>query len=322
MRFVVFGAGAIGGVVAARLFAARHDVIAVARGAHARAIAARGLELRTPDETTTLAIPVVERADAIAWHPEHVVLLAVKSQHTETAVGALAGTAPRATPIVCLQNGVANEEVAARSFTSVYAVSVICPALHLEPGVVEASASPLTGILDLGRYPEGSDAVARAIASAFTDATFASIAREDIMRWKWSKLLMNLGNAIEAACGPDGRRGRLATMVRDEGVACLRAAGIAFVSEEEDAARRSVLRLRPIGGKRRPGGSTWQSLARRSGNVETDFLNGEIVRLGERVGVATPVNRLLCAVAAEMARAGTLPGSYTERALLDRLSAA
>jgi 2-dehydropantoate 2-reductase len=202
----------------------------------------------------------------------------------------------------------------------VYGVSVMCPTLHVEPGIVEASSSPVTGLLDVGRYPKGSDALAEGLAATFRAATFDSVARDDIMRWKWSKLLMNLGNAIEAACGPAGRRGELASRVRAEGVECLRVAGIDFATDEEDAARRGdLLRLHPISGRTRPGGSTWQSLARGSGDVETDYLNGEIVRLGERLGIETPVNRMLCEVVGEMARDRTPPGVYAEHDLLERL---
>ena len=201
-----------------------------------------------------------------------------------------------------------------------YGVAVMCPTLHLEPGIVEACSSPVTGLLDLGRYPEGADPLAGEIAAAFRSATFESLVRDDIMRWKWSKLLTNLGNAIEAACGPEGRRGELARQVRAEGVSCLRAAGIDFASDAEDTARRGeLLTLRPVSGRSRPGGSTWQSLARGTGVVETEFLNGEIVRLGERCGVATPANRMLCALALEMARRQTPPGAYDEAGLLRRL---
>ena len=58
MRVVVFGAGAIGGVVGARLFQHGVEVTLVARGAHAEALAS-GLVLESPDESVTLPIPVV-----------------------------------------------------------------------------------------------------------------------------------------------------------------------------------------------------------------------------------------------------------------------
>jgi 2-dehydropantoate 2-reductase len=98
--------------------------------------------------------------------------------------------------------------------------------------------------------------------------------------------------------------------VLDEGRACLDAAGIAYVGSEEDAARRGeLLRARPIEGRRRGGGSTWQSLTRGRGAVETDYLTGEIVLLGRLVGVATPLNERLQSLANELARGHEPPGS-------------
>ena len=115
--------------------------------------------------------------------------------------------APPELPIVCLQNGVANEAEALRRFANVYAVPVASPTAHLEPGVVQAYSSPITGILDVGRYPRGVDDVAVEVAAAFAASTFDSRALPDVFRWKWRKLITNLGNAIEAVCGPAARAG-------------------------------------------------------------------------------------------------------------------
>lgn len=320
MRFVVFGAGAIGGTVAARLEAATYEVIVVARGPHHDAIARRGLELRSPAGVSMHRLTVTDDPASIEWNTPTAILLAVKSHQTETALAVLRRAAPRATPIACLQNGIANEERVQRWFSEVYGVCVMCPALHLEPGIVEASAGPITGLFDIGRYPSGCDETAEQIAAAFNASGFESIVRRDVMRWKWCKLLMNLGNTIEAACGPAGRGGELAARVRREGIECLTAAGIDFASDEEDAQRRGdVLRLQPIDGKMRPGGSTWQSLARGAAELETEDLNGEIVRLGQRLGIATPANAMLCNLAREMTAARMFPGSYLEADLLARL---
>jgi 2-dehydropantoate 2-reductase len=134
------------------------------------------------------------------------------------------------------------------------------------------------------------------------------------MRWKYGKLLDNLGNALEAIAGPSVRRGPIAKRARAEGVACLGAAGIAYAEP-----RRGALRPRPISGQKRGGGSPWQSLARGTGSVESDYLNGEIVSLGLRHGVATPVNQLLQQLARECAQRRLPPGSLSEREILDRL---
>jgi hypothetical protein len=53
------------------------------------------------------------------------------------------------------------------------------------------------------------DATATAVAEALSGANFGSVARDDIMRWKYRKLLLNLGNAVEAVCGGEARRGPL-----------------------------------------------------------------------------------------------------------------
>ncbi|MFZ6003809.1 MAG: ketopantoate reductase family protein [Actinomycetota bacterium] len=311
MRFVVVGAGAIGGVVGGRLAQHGHEVVLVARGAHGDAIASGGLLLRSPDDEVRLHPQVVGDPAALDLTEDDVVLLAVKSQDTPAALDALA-EAPPDLPIACLQNGVDNERQALRRTSRVYAVPVMCPATHLEPGVVDASSSPVTGILDVGRYPHGVDSIAEAIAAAFAASTFSSVATPTVMRFKWSKLLMNLGNAIEAACGPIGRGSTLYATARSEGRAVLEAAGIDVASDEEDAARRGdLLSLRPIAGERRGGGSSWQSLARGTGTIEADSLNGEIVLLGRLHGVPTPVNELLQRTAHRLARAGSPPGSMT-----------
>jgi 2-dehydropantoate 2-reductase len=195
----------------------------------------------------------------------------------------------------------------------------MCPAGHLEPGVVQAFSSPIPGLLDVGRFPSGTDERSHGLAEAFRSAGFDSIEREDVMRWKYCKLLMNLGNAVEAAFLPSDRA-EVSALARDEGMACLQAAGIAFASAEEDGARRGTLmKLGPVGGRRREGGSSWQSLQRGTGSIESDYLNGEVVLLGRIHGVPTPVNALLQEVAWEMAWSGAEPATLSAAQFFDRL---
>ncbi len=316
-RFVVYGAGAIGGVLGARLHAAGHEVVLIARGEHLAAIRANGLRVESPDGVETLPVPAVSGPGEVDWHPGDVVLLAMKSTDTEAAVRALAAVADPATPVVCVQNGVANESTVLRHFANVYGVHVMFPATHLTPGVVQAQSSPVTGILDLGRYPHGVDETAGLIAAAFRSATFACEPRADIMRGKYVKLLGNLGNAIDALCGRPDADGdtesdprEIVERLRAEGTAVLEAAGIEFMSFAEDRARRGdLIQVRPVNGQTRTGSSSWQSLARSTGAIETDHLNGEIVLLGRLHGVPTPANELARRLANQAARAGDPPGS-------------
>ena len=310
MRFVVYGAGAIGGVVGGRLFEAGQSVTLIARGAHLDALRSDGLTIEDPERTRTVKVPAVASPEEAAIEPGDVVLMAMKTQDSAAALAELVASAPRGVRVVCLQNGVENERLALRHFDDVYAVPVMCPASHLEPGVVQAHSTPIPGLFDVGRYPAGADDVAEETSLAFKAAGFDSIVREDVMRWKWAKLLMNLGNAADAALAPGDTRDAIVGEARAEGERVLQAAGIDYASAEEDRARRGdLLRLRPIEGKRRGGGSTWQSIARGTGSIEVDYLNGEIAMLGRLHGVTTPVNVYLQHTANALAARGGEPQS-------------
>lgn len=321
MRFMVYGAGAIGGAIGGRLFQAGHEVTLVARGDHLRSLR-DGLTLVSPDGPVTLQVPAVGHPADAALRDGDVVILAMKGQDTAAALVALSAHAPPGIRVVCAQNGVENERAALRLFPHVYGMAVMLPATHLEPGVVVAHLAPTTGLLDLGRYPHGVDTVAEGVAAALSGATFGSQARPDIMRWKYRKLILNLGNAVEAVCGPEAARStQLVRMARTEGEACLRAAGLDAVTIDDDRARRGdVFELRPVPGHERRGGSSWQSLARAVGSVETDYLTGEIVLLGRLHGVPTPVNDLLQRLANQMAAEGRPPGSVAAEDVMSRLA--
>ncbi|WP_426572285.1 ketopantoate reductase family protein [Aquihabitans sp. McL0605] len=309
-RFLVHGAGAIGGVVGGRLFQAGHDVVLMARGAHLDAIRHQGLRVECPTGVVTLPIPVVGHPDQIEPADGDVVLLTVKGQDSPAAIADLLATVDPATPVVSLQNGVENERLLLRTFEHVHGVCVMFPATHLEPGVVQARSSPVEGILDIGRYPAGADETTAAIAEAFRSAGFVSEVRDDIMRWKRRKLLLNLANAVDALCGFQGRGVDLYVQAVDEGVRCFAAAGLDVVSEADDAERRGeLIQEQPIAGRSRRGGSGWQSLERGAGSIETDHLNGEIALLGRLHDVDTPVNALLQRLARQAARERRAPRS-------------
>ncbi|MGH3786396.1 MAG: ketopantoate reductase family protein [Pseudonocardiaceae bacterium] len=317
MRYVVIGAGAIGGTIGARLHEAGRDVLLIARGPHLAAIRKQGLCLDEPGRSRTLRLPAVGHVSEVGWEHNDVVLQCTKTQDSESVLDALLAVAP-GVPVICAQNGVANERFAASRFAEVQAVCVMLPAEHLMPGRVVAYSTPTPGILDVGGFPHGVDRLTEQIVGDVSAAGFSSRADSAIMRWKYRKLLSNLGNAAEAVCGGDDRDFlALDAAARAEGERCLAAAGIAFASIEEDRQRRGdLISLQPVGGRSRQGGSTWQSLQRRTGSIEADFLNGEIVALGQRYGVATPINLLLQQTAAAMAQNGEQPGGRRAADLL------
>ncbi|MDQ1746855.1 MAG: 2-dehydropantoate 2-reductase [Frankiaceae bacterium] len=320
MRFVVLGAGAVGATVGGRLADAGYDVVLLARGAHAEAMARDGLRLAMPDRVVTVRVPVVTDPSALRYDDGDALLLTTKTQDTSAVLDALPR---RDAAIFCMQNGVANERLAARRGFETYGVVVMLPAVFLEPGHVDAQGSPYSGLLDLGRWPHGVDDRATDVATALSASGFVSAPEPRVMRWKYAKLLRNLGNSLEAMTGHDLDESALDVVreldarARAEAEECYRAAGIDWASDDEWAARRGMqVQWAPVEGRDRRGGSTWQSLARATGGVEADYLNGEIVLLGAQYGVATPVNRVLQREVAALARRGGSPGSVRPSDLL------
>ncbi len=133
VRFVVLGAGAIGGVVGGRLFQQGYDVTLVARGDHGHALG-NGLVLESAEATVTLPVDVVAEPSEVTWSDDVVVLMGVKGQDTDRALSQLMTVVPSETPVVCTQNGVENERRVLRRFPNTYGMCVMCPATYLRAG--------------------------------------------------------------------------------------------------------------------------------------------------------------------------------------------
>lgn len=321
----MIGAGAVGGSIGARLFEAGKDVVVVARGRHLEVLRSAGLTFLTPAGTSTLQIPAVAGPAELTLRGDDVLLLAVKVQDAAGILDEWAGwpvdsgrTAGADLPLFCMQNGVEGERLALRRFDRVYGVCVMLAASHPEPGQILANFEPVTGILTIGRYPAGIDDICGQVAADLVLSNFRAPVSRDVMRWKYTKLLANLGNAVEAIVGPGDDAVDLYRRARVEGRAVLVAAGIDHVCEEQDAATREAIRFADIPGHPRGGGSSWQSITRGASSIETDYLSGEIVLLGRLHGVPTPINATLQRVANEHARESIPPGT-TSAAELTRL---
>jgi len=322
MRHVIIGAGAVGGTIGGRLFEGGHEVVLVARGPHLDALRAHGLRLATPDGVVALPVAAVGQPGELELRDGDVLVLAVKTQDAEAVLAEWAwrpvrgGTvAAGSLPVVCAQNGVASERMALRRFRHVYGVCVWLPATHLEPGTVEAQGAPLTGMLNIGRYPSGTDAMATRIGAELAQSRFLAPVSADVMRWKYGKLISNLGNALNAMASrlDDEPVADLLRRVRAEGERVLVAAGVDYATPAEQRERRGDrMTSVPLEGVELGGSSSRQSLARRTGSIEADYLNGEIVLLARRHGVSAPLNEALRGLANTFAREGRPPGSLSD----------
>lgn len=293
MHYVIYGAGGIGATIGARLFQQGERVSLIARGPHREKLVSQGLKFVSPDGIVELPIPTLSHPQELVGEDqsELYVMLCMKSQHTEEALRALVPHTSHNTAIACIQNGVANERMALRYFRNVYATVVNLPAMHLQPGEVVTHAAGVGGILDTGRYPQGVDTTTETVTDALTGAGFSARPDGQVMRQKYAKLLMNLGNVVQAGVQAGEDTSDIARGMRAEALACYAAADIDCATSDEVKARREAgYHLADIPGYERTAGSSWQSMARGTGDIETEYLNGEISLLGRLHGVPTPYN--------------------------------
>lgn len=312
MRFIIYGTGAIGGTLAARLFLCGYETIAIARGRQLAAIQQNGLRLRTPETDEVAKLACVSGPHEIIWQPDDVIILTMKGQDTWAALESMRDAGVDQQAIICAQNGVDNERQALRLFPNVYGCTVMMPAAYIVPGEVNAFGTPRHGLFDLGRYPSGTDAAVTQICDAFNASGFDFVVHEQVMRSKYGKLLGNTANAADAALGDTPARKDMAKKAHDECKTVFAAAGIAYDDlSSADPLRKQLLKEEPIKGADRIGSSSAQSLARGVGSIETDYLNGEVVLLARLHNVEAPVNEMLCRLARIMLDENLRPGSVT-----------
>ena len=310
MKYVFYGAGAIGGSIAARLKLQGHHVTLIARGAHYEQINQFGLQYQSPSEVARIDFTCVEHPAEINWQPDHIVFLTMKSQDSYTALTELSQVASSDTPVVCCQNGVSNEMSALRFFKHVYAMVVVLPATHVSAGAVIHSAEHPGGLLDVGRYPTGIDSTCRQIAADLQTAGFLCTPDQQVMRWKYAKLLQNLGNALQVLVGLENHYGDLPKQLKLEALACFEVAGIKSASRQETKNHFQAVHI-DHNQIARGGGSTWQGVIRGNESVETPFLNGEVSYLGRIYGIATPANDTVTALVHTLLKENQPTGSFS-----------
>ncbi|HYS00762.1 MAG TPA: 2-dehydropantoate 2-reductase [Candidatus Eisenbacteria bacterium] len=306
MRVTVFGAGAIGSVIGARLHEQGISVTLIGRPAHVEAIKTRGLQLHT---AAGLRIVHLNAATSFGGGPE-VVLLSVKSQDVVETCRQITGNFSAAT-IVTMQNGVRCDDEAAGVVGRDRVVGCVLymSATYLEPGIVEQLPG---GRLEVGApFPESRSRV-EAVAELLADVLPTALV-SDLAAARWAKLMGNLTNVIPTATGLSARQAfrhpllsRLAVAAIREGVRTAQLSG-QRLGQSRRARQLRMMTILPLalshrlfaGGLARIfprestfGGSTQQSFLRGSSS-ELDYLNGEIVRAGRRIDRPTPINAAL-----------------------------
>jgi len=290
-KVAVIGAGAVGGYFGGMLARAGAPVTMIGRQAFAEAVEKSGLQLDAVQFRETV-YPEASTEIAAAAGAE-VVLFCVKTTDTASTAKALARHISPGAIVVSLQNGVNNaEEVRAAAGIDALPAVVYVAAAMSPPGTVKH-----LGRGDLVVGPR--DTRTESIASLFLEANVPCRISENIEGELWTKLIWNCAlNAISALghatygeifASTDARR--IIEKLVEEVLAVARAKGVHLPGlEDPKAALAGALKIaEQMSGTR---SSTAQDMARGK-RTEIDSLNGYVARLGERLGVATPVNHAL-----------------------------
>jgi 2-dehydropantoate 2-reductase len=319
---VVAGAGSVGCHVGARLAAAGRDVRLLLRAPLAEKIERYGLrvsDLEGHDEILPPALLKLSSDPEAALQAADIVLVTVKSRDTAAMAELIAAHVPKDAIVVSLQNGVANAEVLRR---------VLGPERRVVDAMVPFNVVQTHNGNEAPRFHRASSGTMQIAAGAaglhdLLDVPGARFAEhDDIEVALWGKLLVNLNNALNALSDlplaeqlRDRRWRVLISRQMREGLAVLRAAGIrpapvegvpprliAFALRLPDAlfkiAARGMLAV-----DRNARSSMWEDL--RAGRpTEIDYLQGEIVRLAEKHGVAAPLNRRVIQLIKDAEKAG------------------
>ncbi len=329
------GAGAIGCFVGGALAQVGVDVVLVGRDSLGAALRDRGMTLidldRSRRDVAADRFAFSTSPDALAGCD--VVLCAVKSGQTAETGDALHGVLGADAIVVSLQNGIHNAEVLrARLGTRIVLGAIVGFNVVWRDGAVfqRATSGPLV-IEPSGR------SVATDLARALERAGFDVERPSDFASKQWSKLMMNLNNAVSALSGAPTRDlvlgagyRRIVAAVIEEALGVLRAAQIrpARLGPLPPQLFPTMLRLPSLLVRWLAGAqleidpdarsSMWQDLDKRR-LTEVDHLNGEIVALAAKHGVRAPLNERMVRLVHEAEARGEGPPNLSAEALWSAL---
>jgi 2-dehydropantoate 2-reductase len=312
MKFLFFGAGAIGAYIGGSLAQAGHGIAFVERPEMAENLRRGGLALSIAGQTHR--IPVCNAygsaAEALQADPVDMAVFALKSYDTDAAIEPLKALKNKLPPVLCLQNGVENEAALEKVFAtgSVIAGTVTSAVGRGQIGEIFLERKRGVGIA--AGHPLSTPA-----ADAFIQAGLNAHLYSSAPGMKWSKLLTNLiANASSAILGLTPQEiyahPQLFLLEREMLRECLRVMragsigvtdlpgtpvrGLAFAVEHLPGWLARPILVKAVGGGR--GGkmpSLYLDLQSGRGKSEVQWLNGAVARAGLQFGVPTPINSLL-----------------------------
>jgi len=277
---IVLGAGAIGSTYGAKL-STYHDVTLIGGAAHVAAIQRDGLVMQGCTKGT-FKLPASTTVDRI--EPGSLILLTTKVNNNVAAVEPIVDMLPDDVTIVCVQNGLYSEDLVKnlvgdralvlRAITQVGGVLV-------RPGVVDNTVAGYTLLESHDQSPR--------IAAVLTEAGLDGRIIADIKKEQWRKVIFNcvinpttslIGSEVGGIVDP--QLNGLKRQIIDECLAVAKADGVTFDEDFVALIDRVFAGARTIASMR-------QDLMK-GRKTEIDHMNGAVVELGKKYGIATPVN--------------------------------
>jgi 2-dehydropantoate 2-reductase len=332
LSFLVFGAGAIGTYIGGSLALAGHKTVFLEQASAAEMLRTKGLHLLLKGEEHHLPNPdvAVEVGTALALGPFDAAIFALKSFDTAAALGQLAPYVRDLPPFLCLQNGVENEALLAETLGAEKVIAGTVTSAVGRRGVGDIVLEKLRGLGLDSNHP-----ISKPLVHVLTEANLNAFLYPDPQAMKWSKLLSNLlGNATSAILDmhpadifgdrqlfwleQEQQREALRVMQRmDLAPVNLPRTPVRVLAAGMQSLPAIVVRpllerlMRKGRGEKMP--SFHIDLHGGRGQSEVEYLNGAVVRFGERLGVPTPVNRLLTETLLAMTRGELLLDAYQKQ---------
>jgi len=280
MRIIVLGAGAIGSLYGAKL-SKYNDVVLVGRQKHVDEINRNGLKI-TGIENEIYKLKTTTKIEKIEENT--LILLTTKVYDSKKAIEDIKSLIKKDTIILCLQNGLYNENIVkdvVKSKCLVLRGISNCGVAFLEPGIVQYNTTSYTTIEKSKTSNE--------LVDKFKKCGFDSYVSENIKKDEWKKLIINcLINPISTILGKenmavaDEKLNPLKKLIAEE---CLKVAekdGVKFDIDFIQMVNAMIKDSRNI--------SSMQQDIIKGKRTEIDYLNGAVVELGKKYGLKCPVN--------------------------------
>lgn len=332
MKICVYGAGSIGCYVGGRLLAAGSDLTFIGRARIGDELRSNGLTLSDyhGDTWRNESAAIQYSADASAAADADLILVTVKSAATQAAAAELAAVLKPDALVISLQNGLGNADILQAALPQHTVLAGMVP-FNVMNRAANAFHQGTAGALEVAAH----ERLAPLLAD-FANAGLPLTQQAKMLPVQWAKLLLNLNNAINALSNlplkselsqRDYRR--CLALAQAEALELLDEVGIkpakltplpAHLIPKLLGIPDTLFRI--LGSKM----LTIDPLARSSMSddlaaqrtTEIDWINGEVVRLAERLGRDAPVNKRLCELVHDAESAATRP-SWSGRALLAEL---